>query len=348
MSLSEIRDHADRWSREGRPWAEALLIRVQRSAPRPPGARFAASADGETAGSISAGCVEADLLEHMMEVLESGVARVVQYGITDDMAVGVGLSCGGEIEVLIRPHAADDPVWPELEGVLRSGGAAALLTGVSPDLAGHRMLVLPDGTVFGGLGAPELERSLADPEAAMLAREGGRILELAGNREVFLDALVPARRIVIVGAGPVAATLARMAAMVEYRVTVVDPREALTRAYDFGDALVVHEWPDAALPRLELDPWTDVAVLAHDPRLDVPALTAALRANCRYIGLLGGSRTQRLRRDALVDLGLAAADIARIRGPIGLELNALTPAEIAVAVLAEMLACRRGGRVVER
>jgi len=343
MSLIEISSATAEWENRGLAWAEAILVGVKRSAPRPPGARFAAATDGSVAGTISAGCVESDLREHLLESLRTGATRLVNYGISDEQALGVGLSCGGEIEVLIRPSSPGDAVWAAVLDLLRDGRAGALLTGLSGAVQGQRMLVTQDGERVGSLG-PDGE-SLVTPHsiANLLRTEGGRSLETARGFRAFLDPILPPRHLVIVGATPVAAALTGMALACGFRVTIVDPREGLARPESFPGAALLRLWPDEALAELALDSWTDVAVLAHDDRLDVPALAAALMAGCRYVGLLGGRRTQRLRREALEAEGIAKSEMARIRGPIGLDIGASTPAEIAVAILSEILGCRLRG-----
>jgi xanthine dehydrogenase accessory factor len=258
------------------------------------------------------------------------------------MALGVGLSCGGEIEVLVRPDDPADPVGPVLAASLEDGGAAALLTGVSEDVRGARLLLRPDGTRVGGLGGGGLDASLAEDTSRLLAHEGSRLLDVAAGTVAFLDPVLPPRRLVIVGATPVSEALSRMATLADFRVIVVDPRPELARPGRFPDAEVVSAWPEEALAGLALDPWTSVAVLSHEARLDVPALQAALAAGCRYVGMLGGRRTQRLRRQALAESGVPGGEVERIRGPIGLDIGASTPAEIAVAVLAEIVGTRRG------
>ena len=349
MSLIEIHDSVERWMQAREPWAEAVLVGVRRSAPRAPGARFAVSREGSTAGSISAGCVEADLREHMMEVLEAGGAadpRVVSYGITDEMALGVGLACGGEIDVLICRHDPDDVVWSSLTGLFRGAAGtraqAALLTGLSADVLGRQILVHPGGDLVGSLGDPAADRLIPPALDDLFAREGGESLDLGTGLRVFADRILPPRRLVIVGAGP---ALSVMAPAVGYRVTVVDPRPALTASEAFADIDIRVGWPAEVLAEEGLDEWTDVAVLAHDERIDVEALVAAIQAGCRYVGLLGGSRTQGVRREALISAGVSPADAARIRGPIGLDIGAATPAEIAASILAEMIAVRRLGQV---
>jgi len=348
MSLPEILESVGEWTRQGQPWGEATLIRVRRSAPRPPGARYAVGSDGSFAGTISAGCVEADLREHLLGLLRGSTGwtpGVVSYGITDEMAAGVGLACGGEIEVLIRRHEPEDPVWAEVLDLLHGDDRfhAALVTGLSDGIRARQIVVRPDGSSKGTLGDPALDREVTAKPAILFAREGSEVLSFGPGLEAFVDRILPPRRLVIVGATPVAASLSALASRVGYEVTIVDPREALARESAFPDADLRVEWPEEALGTLGMDAWTDVVVLAHDDRIDRPALRTALIAGCRYVGLLGGRRTQELRREALAAEGVPDPALARIRGPVGLDIGAVTPQEIAVSILAEMLAVRRLG-----
>ncbi|MCL7959699.1 MAG: XdhC family protein [marine benthic group bacterium] len=350
MSLPEIRAAVLDWSGRNQSWGEAMLISVKRSAPRLPGARYAVGEDGSFAGTISAGCVEADMREHILSLLSgSGAAeaRVITYGISDELALGVGLACGGEIEVLIRRHEAVDPVWTELvEGLGDEAdphAQTALVTGLSEETLGRQALVRADGMIAGSLGPESLDQEVIANFDRLFAREGSEALTLASGHRVFVDRILPPRRLVVVGATPIAVALVELASRVGYRVTVVDPREGLARPSLFPDAELLVEWPAEAFREMDVAAWTDIAVLAHDDRLDLPALSAAVAAGCRYIGLLGGRRTQKARRDALLAAGVPASGLQRIRGPIGLDIGAATPQEIAVSILAEMIATRRLG-----
>jgi len=344
MSLEEVLEPLRRWSEEGRRSGVATLVRVRRSAPRSPGARFAVSDDGRLAGSVSSGCVEGDLHEHIGQVLEGGDPRLLHYGITDEMAAEVGLACGGEIDVLVAPHDVESPVWERARDVLARRGAALLLTGLSEGIRGRVLLEEAGGGRAGGLGGGRLDEAALEAARPLLGTGGTDVLEL-GDPEatVFAEAYLPPPRLAIVGASPVAQALCHLAAWLGDEVTVVDPRSAFADPSNFpGAARVVEAWPEEGLAEAGLDRWLDVVVLAHDRKLDVPALEAALRAGCRYVGQIGGGRTQRLRREALEERGLDSELCDRIRGPVGLDIGARGPREIAVSILAELVAVRRG------
>lgn len=344
MGMDEVLEPLERWTGAGARAGVATLVGVRRSAPRRPGARFAVSEEGELTGSVSSGCVEGDLHEHIRDVLSGGDPRVLHYGITDEMAADVGLPCGGEIDVLVAEHDPGHPAWGRLEEVLDSQGAALLLTGLSEGIRGRALLAEPDGARTGSLGAEELDAAAVRAARPLLEHGGTEVLELEGpGARVFAEAYLPPDRLAIVGASPVAEALCHMADFMGWSVTVVDPREAFAGADRFPEAdRVLNVWPEEGLEAAGLDRWLDVVVLGHDRKLDVPALAAALRTGCRYVGQIGGGRTQRLRREALAEEGFGEAELQRIRGPVGLDIGAETPEEIALAIMAEMVASRRG------
>lgn len=366
MSFREVEEPLRRWADSGRRAAVATLVDVRRSAPRPPGARFAVSEDGAVAGSVSSGCVEGDLHERLQGVLRGAPAELVAYGITDEMAAEVGLACGGEIEVLLAPHDSEDPAWTALADAVERSEPAVLVTGLSGPIRGRRLLLRGWASPRGGLGDRALDRA-ATAEASPLFDVGGaRVVELAagvpsgpepeeGSGEgrgiatgeeplrVFVEAFLPPPRLAIVGGGPISAALSHLAACVGWRVWIVDPRQTFADPARYPDAeAVLHRWPEEGLEEVGLDRYMDVVVLAHDRKLDVPALAAALRAGCLYVGQIGGRRTQRLRREALAELGIADRELSRIHGPVGLDIGAESPEEIAISILAEMIEAGRG------
>ncbi len=344
MSVKEVYPELQRWTLAGHEAGVATLIRVKGSAPRPPGARFAANTNGDVAGSVSSGCVEGDLYGHIQQVVAAGEPRVVTYGITDEMALEVGLACGGEIEVLIAPYTPGDPVRPELERAIDERRAAVLVTGVSEDVRARQLLLFPDGVRLGTLGDDDLDRQAAGAVAPLFDVAGTQVIELEDRvATVFAEAFLPPPRLAIVGATPVAVALCHLASFLGIAVTVIDPREVFAKDERFPEAdRVIRAWPEEALAEFGLDRYASVVVLAHDLKLDAPALAAALNAGCRYVGQIGGRRTQRLRREALQDLGFGGDDLDRIHGPVGLDIGALSPEEIALSIIAELLAVLRG------
>lgn len=345
MSMRSIREALTRWAGRGDDVAVATLIAVRRSAPLPPGARFAISAPGELTGSISSGCVESDLHERLTAVLDGGAPSSVTYGITEEMAAGVGLSCGGEIDVLLDRFDPASPVWRRMWELQDAATPAVLLTGASDATRSRHLLIEPGEATTGSLGSDEYDERARDRADELLGRTDARVIELVeGDPQsaVFAESFVEPPRLAIVGATPIGQALCSMAATTGFEVVVIDPREAFLGRDRFPAAVLLDgRWPDEALEALDLDPRTSVVVLTHDEKLDEPALQTALRSRCGYIGLLGGRRTQRQRREALEALGFEPDDVARVRGPVGLDIGARTPEQIAVSILAELVSMDR-------
>lgn len=331
--MKDVMDHVRRWDAAGLASAEAVLVSVQHSSPRQAGARLVVNQKGEVAGAVSMGCVEGDLREHLLALLEGRAEpRIVHYGRSFGPLLEVGLTCGGEIEVWLRRH---DPAAAAWKGLLA----------LEPD---ERALLL---TRLDGESEQVLLRPGDAPPAAELADALGDLWRRGGVRRIpamgiswFAEVMAPKPRLLMVGASPIAMALGELASRTGFRVSIVDPRRDFARPELFPAAeRVVHRWPEEGLAEAGLDAESYVAVLAHDAKLDVPALGAALRARCRYIGLLGSAGTQADRRRTLEAQGFKPEEVARIRGPIGLKsIGALKPQEIAVSILAELIMARRG------
>jgi xanthine dehydrogenase accessory factor len=335
----------EEWSVAGRAVAIATLVQARHSAPLPPGARLAVNDEGELEGSISNGCVEGDLYEHLRAILSGAPAAVLHYGITDDMAPDVGLTCGGEINVLVERHDASDPAWRQLLRAVEKDEPAVLVTGLSEIIRSRKLVVLEERSA-GSLGARPLDDLAAEAARPYLTSGGTDVvsLEMDSGRvaDVFIEAHLPPWRLAIVGATSIGYALCQFATRLGYQVDVIDPRSVLADPAKLPDAhRVLHAWPDDGLAEIGLGPPVDVVVLTHDGKLDVPALAAALRARCRYVGLLGGKRTQAHRRQALRELGFAESDLERLHGPVGLAIGSVTPEEIALSIAAELVETRR-------
>jgi xanthine dehydrogenase accessory factor len=343
--MKEILADLDRWQAQDEEIALATLVRVRGSAPRPPGARLCVTRRGRMAGSVSGGCVENDVFERAVRVLERGEPALASYGIADEWAVEVGLSCGGSIEVLIEPFVACE-AWRALRQAVERERPSAWAIGLAPaGLLGRKLALLADGPPVGSID-PGLDEGVVDAARHLLPEGGTRVLELpgpGGEASVFLEAFAPPLRLFIVGATHAAIFLCRLAKELGFRVTVIDPRSPFATRERFPGADAVHRaWPDQALGAAGLDAYCYVVALTHDFKFDVPTLTRALRSGARYVGALGSRRTHERRKQRLREAGLTEADLARIRAPIGLDLGGSRPEEIALAILAEMLAVRYG------
>lgn len=294
-------------------------------------------------GSVSGGCVESDIVTRAAQVLDDGVSVLVRYGIADDSELAVGLTCA-EIDVFIEPFRAT-AAWGTVQAALTSGEPAVLAVALAPaTVAGRALAVSANGTVSGSID----ERGDATVREVARAMVGSGAISMLtigtadGEGTVFLEAFARPARLVISGGSHVAVVLARMATHIGMHVTVIDARSAYLSRERFPAAdVLMHASPGKALATLEL---AGVAVvsLTHDLKLDVPALAAALRGGASYVGAMGSLTTHGKRCDALAADGIGTAEIARIRTPIGLDIGSRTPEEIAVAILAEILAVRSG------
>jgi len=334
----------EEWVRAGERVALATLVAVRGSAPRQPGARLAVTGTGKMAGSVSGGCVESDVVARAMQVLDSGEPTVATYGISDELGYRVGLSCGGSIDVLIEPYRVG-PEWEAVRRALEAQEPAVLAVGVDPTALRGRRLVVTNAGREGSVASRW--DAWIEEEARRMLREGGAgVRTVPGEAErgaVFFEAFLPPLRLWIVGATHTAAALGRLAKSVGFRVIVVDPRAAYASAERFPEAdELVCASPEQVFGPGVLDEYSYVVVLTHDAKFDVPALALALRSRARYIGLMGARATHQRRRAQLLEQGFAASELDRIRAPIGLDLGGRTPEEIAVAILAEILAVRYG------
>jgi xanthine dehydrogenase accessory factor len=288
----------------------ATVVATRSSAPRPVGSKLIVRDDGSLEGSVSGGCVESDVVLAAQEVSATGVPRLVTYGITDEMAFGVGLPCGGEIDVFVEPLA--EPV-----------DSGVVLTVIRGDGVGEK------------LDDPDLERSA-------LRRGRSHVIEL-GDRAVFADVFAEPPRLFVYGAVDTAEALCASAKLLGWRTIVADarPRFATPQRIPSADELLVL-WPDEALAQVAPDAATAVVVLTHDDKFDLPLVQGALATDAFYVGWLGSRRNQERRRGLLVEAGVADDELDRISGPSGLDVGADSPAETAVSILAEILAVRAG------
>ncbi len=339
--MKEILPDLDLWQSQGEDIALATVVRVRRSAPRPPGARLCITRSGRMSGSVSGGCVEADVFERAMQVLDSRNPEVANYGIADELGFEVGLSCGGSIDVLIEPFVVDAE-WESLRRSVEREQEAVYAIGLAPESVLGRKLVRLDASRSIGSIAPSLDSHISDEGEKLLQVGGTKIVSLPYEGEqaqVYMEAFRPSPSLLIVGATHTAMSLCRLADEVGFQVTVIDVRTALATPERFPDASkILHAWPDEALAQVPLEGYSSLVVLTHDPKFDVPALACGLRSQARYIGAQGSRSTHEGRKQQLRQQGFTDTDLARIRAPIGLDIGSRTPAELALAILAEVLA----------
>jgi xanthine dehydrogenase accessory factor len=328
--LREILPELERWLAGGGRIALATVVATRRSAPRPVGSKLIVSGKGELAGSVSGGCVESEVVEAAREVLAGGEPRLLTFGISDDLALTVGLPCGGEIDVWI--DEPDPELLQDLAAVAREERRAVSYVDLDD---GTRRLVL-DG-----------DNELAD---GVIRSGHSRVLELHGRR-LFADVFGPPLRLLVYGAVDTADALCAAARGLGWRTIVADARgrfatpERLPSAHE-----IIVAWPEETLEQVRPDHATAIVVLTHDDKFDVPMLVGALATDAFYIGALGSRRNQERRRERLLDAGVDESALDRINGPAGLDIGAHTPAETAISMLAEIMAVRagrEGGRLRE-
>jgi len=309
------------WSAPDRPVALAVVTKTWGSSPRPVGSIMAVRADGAFAGSVSGGCIEGAVIRECQDVLAQGKPRKLAFGVSDEEAWGVGLACGGAVELV----ALKTRLAPALAQARQARRPVALAQRLAD---GAEAIVDPQAG-----GAPLAGAEIDAARQALKADATG----LDESGALFVLPLVPSQRLVIIGAVHIAQFLAPMAAMAGYQVTVIDPRRGFATPERFPEVELVVEWPDEALARLGLDAGTALVALTHDPKIDDPALAAALTSDVFYIGALGSRRSHAKRLERL------GGDGGRIHGPIGLDLGAQFPAEIAISILAEIIQVKRKG-----
>ena len=340
--MLELIPALDSWAGEFQEVAVATVVRTAGSTPRPPGARLAIAPDGRMAGSVSGGCLEAEVVEQGLQTLSGArPPRVLHYGIADELGWTVGLACGGEVDIFLERLRWDDsdPVVSALRAAAREGTDAVLCTWIGGSEVGRRALLV-DGRLLGG-GPRELEE--VGSAATAHLRSGRAGVEIVGGVEVLVEPLGTPAEMVILGAVDTGAALCRLAREVGYRVLVIDPRERFATRERFPEAdELIQEWPQRALARLRLGPRDAAVCLTHDPKFDDPTLLALLASQVGYIGAIGSRKTQETRRQRLLEQGAEPEALARIHGPVGLDLGAVTPAETALAILAEAVAARYG------
>ncbi len=341
--MKDILPELAAWTARGDRIALATVIDVQRSAPRPPGAKMAVNEHGEIAGSVSGGCVEGAVVEIAEAVIGGEQPRLLHFGIADSEGWEVGLPCGGEIDVWVQTY--EPGRFIELA---RSGARAAEVTLLEGARPGAKLLIEADGARSGSLGAPEL-----DDESVRVASEVLWTDASERRGTLFIDVVAPAPRLVMFGAVDIATSLCRLAHAAGWRAYVVDPRARFATPERFPEAEeVIAAWPQEAFVRLgEIDPATFIAVLTHDPKLDDAALELALRSPARFVGAMGSRRAHAARRERLLAAGISEDELSRLAAPLGLDLGAITREETALSILAEIVAARHGregGRLAHR
>jgi len=326
--MRDILPILERWTDAGQAVAVGSVIERIGSAPRDPGAALAVSSAGEVAGSVTGGCVEPAVIREATEVLNGSRGRICRYGLTDDDGFDVGLSCGGTIAIAVYP--LDPGLVAPLGSAVASDAPVALTVRLAAERFGEQRLVT-------GEGAPAGDAVEAAARALLELGESG-VVETGEGELVFVESYAPRPNLYVFGASDHVAALVTTAKFLGYRVTVCDPRTTFMTRERFRDAdELVIEWPDRFLEHAPVDARTAICLMTHDLKFDVPALKRALSTNAGYIGAIGSEKTRTERDARLRDEGIGDADLARLHAPIGIQIGARTPEEVAVTIAAQLI-----------
>ena len=336
----------EQWFAEGKSVALATVIRTWNSSPRGVGAKMAMTPEGNISGSVSGGCVEAAVYQAGVDTLKTGRPQLLHFGVADETAWEVGLACGGSIEVFVE--SLEESFFQTLSACIQRNKplVVAMVVRGPDNVLGQSLLVCDEVSVYNELDE-KFKRQSIEVARKCLSEERSQQVQLtsAGEEKIdlFFDVMLPSPTLVIVGGVHIAVTLSKIAKVLGYRTILVDPRAAFGNLDRFPHVdELIQEWPKEAFAKIELDRATAVTVLTHDPKIDDPALKITLSSPAFYIGVLGSQNTQAKRRKRLMASGVSELQLNRLHGPIGLDIGAETPEEIALAVMAEIVVESRG------
>ena len=329
--MKETISQINEWLAAGHQLAFATVVTVSGSAPRPVGAHLVVREDGQFAGSVSGGCVENAVIQEAAQVIADHQPRLAHFGISDELSWEVGLACGGVIDVLVQP--VDQAIWQQLSEAAAQQLPSLLVTRFDLEPEPHcEQRILP---------REELPAGLPFPHAATLTELPAELRHWPAGSTVLLEPLAPPPQLMIFGGVHIAEPLTRLAHVLGFRVIVTDPRRRFANRERFPDAdQILVAWPQEACQHIAIDQETAIAILTHDPKIDEPALTAALDTGAFYVGAIGSRKTHRKRYVRLANLG--AERLERVYGPIGLDIGGDRPEDIALGILAEIIAVRNG------
>jgi xanthine dehydrogenase accessory factor len=342
--MLDILTEINRWIEEDRPFALATVIQTWGSSPRGAGSAMAIREDMQIAGSVSSGCVENEVIEAALDTIKTGKPKILEFGVSDDKAWSVGLSCGGTIKVFVEKHPAfsmnpaEQEIWNRLTHAIEKNKPCILLKNLSASEGtfDRHLLVFSDGSYVGDWG----ELTFQAREAALRAYDERRseTVEIK-KQEIFAQVFRRKPKLIIIGGSHVAVELVKFSSQLGFEATIIDPRKVFTSTERFPvqPQKIISEWPEKVLPDLDANEDTYAVLLTHDPKIDDEALRVLLPSNVAYIGALGSKKTHAKRCARLEEAGFSEAQIARIFGPIGLDINASSPAEIALSIMGEII-----------
>jgi xanthine dehydrogenase accessory factor len=341
--MRDVFDKLDSWRQNKEEFAIATVVNTWGSSPRPVGSKMIVTRGGDVAGSVSAGCVEGAVIEQSQAAMDSGKPRLLTFGVSDEEAWGVGLACGGMIQVLVEPSFSLDIIFDSFKKLFEARHAMAVVSVVegASERLNRKLIVHADGHREGDLTLPSRSECLVGTALELLAKETCGVLDLEDGTSLFIEVYPAPPRLIIIGAVHIAQPLITVAQTAGFDTILVDPRKAFATRERFPQVTeLVQAWPQRALPKMALNSSAYLVVLTHDPKLDDPALELALKSNASYVGALGSRSTNRKRLARLREAGLTEEQISRLHAPIGLNIGGRSPGEIAVSIMAEIIQVR--------
>jgi xanthine dehydrogenase accessory factor len=330
------------WTKQDTPIALATVVQTWGSSPRRAAAKMALASDGRIIGSVSGGCVENAVYEAGIESLNTNRPQLLHFGVADETAWEVGLACGGSIDVFVKP--LDKNFFEILHSVIENEEQAVHVTIIrGPDeLLGHEVVFHENGQVHHGSLGKEWDGIVSRLAQETLADGVSRRMVLNEDIEIFLEAILPSPALIILGGVHIAISLTSLAKTLGYRTVVIDPRKTWGNRERFPNTdQLIQSWPQDAFKQIHVTRSTAIVMLTHDPKLDDPALKIALNSEAFYVGALGSKSTHAKRRERLLNEGISEVQLSRLHAPIGLDIGAQTPEEIALAIMAEVVNAHR-------
>ncbi len=347
--MREVFADIEKWRREKKSVAIATNVKRIGMSLRPLAAKMAVTPYMEISGSVTGGCLEGAVYEEAQGVIKSKLPKLLHYGVSGEQKPwDIGLTCGSSLDIFVE--SLDSPAWqmiyPEVKWCIEENKLAAVATVISGSVTGKKLLLRGDGKIFGDLGGEELNSEVLTWMKLKIADQEADWQEFnyqSNKIEVFVDIILPEAKLIIIGAGHIAIPLVAMAKIMGFHTIILDPREAFATDERFPNVdELIKDWPAKALDKISLDENTYVVAISHDEKLDNPALAKVLKSSVRYVGVLGTRKNIGLRLKELKELGVSVEQLRKLRAPIGVSLGAVTPEEIAVSILAEMVEARHG------
>ena len=337
--MKDLLKNIQNWIAKDKKFAIATVIKTWGSAPRPVGSVMLVSEDMEMAGSVSGGCVEGAVVKSSISLLEKGEGEQLSYGVTDEEAWGVGLSCGGKIQVFVEPffgfNETEKQVWEKLEACLENNEGCVLMTQLKNGKGSHT-LILPNGNVIG-------DEKLKDEGLRVFNERKNQVVEI--NEESYFAQVFPRKsQMLIIGAAHITVDLVQLAKMYDFETIVIDPRGIFSNKTQFNTPpdIIFEKYPSEVLGNYKLDAYSYAVILSHDPKIDDNALEILLPSEIGYIGALGSRRTHEKRVNRLLQKGFSEKEIEKIHAPIGVDINAKSPKEIALSIMGEVIKMKNG------